>query len=502
MSGVSDRLCQLAGADLDVLDHARSDRTKLTALGLVLVFTASVAALSMVFALRNAVFVVVDPETWAPAAAQPISRLVVAIVLGLVWGLFILALDRALIITMQDVSGPRVLLYAIPRLLLAFVIGVVVAVPLTIQIFHAEVIDIVKQNNIERVEEGREKIQGGPAAQSLAKVREEIAAQELILSGTIDAVSTPEFVAAQAAHEQAVAAEAKARDTRDAKYRAMLCEREGAGSRHPDCEGVASDTPGEGELFAARQREYDAEFRNWSKADEALRAAERELETARIGALSASKGSLADAQQQASIALCGLLPDSEPPTANPKCDTGLRAQEKAIDATLQGMLEPSATLGKQGLSQQISALFELGSAHLWIAGLFMVVEMAPVIVKVFMAYKGESQYDRVARKLRDEEYASIESDIEEKQAIRDRAVRKREKIRDDMLNREIALGTTANKHVVAEMEVILKDALREWSDQIRESHANNPPASGASAPLPQNGANQPSPYGLPDEATL
>ena len=499
MASLSDRLCQLGGADLKVLERARSEHSKLAALGLVMLFTASVAALSMVFALRNAVLVVVDENTWVPAAHQPTDRLVLAIILGILWGCLILALDRALIITMQDVAGPRVILYALPRLALAIVIGMVVSIPITIQAFHSEIAAEIKSQNIDSLEQTRNEIQNGPVARDLKNVRDEIETQEKILRGDVESVETPESKAAQTRYDNAVTAEQSANEDQATRYTAMICERTGAGASHPECNGIASDIPGRGDLYYAREKEYNDAYARWQSAKSELTAAKTELEGERTKAANASSGRLAEEQTQANIKLCGTRPESNPIAPDPTCTTGLRQKEKYLDTQLQAMLDPGAILSRQGLSQQIKALFSLGSAHLWVAALFMVIELLPVLVKMFMAIKGVTQYDRIAKKLRDEEFFGIESDTEERQSQRDREVRKRETIREDMLKKEIALGKTANEHVAEEMELILTDALQQWSAQVRATLNANPATQGSSRPKTTQTA---SPYGLPDEDDL
>lgn len=499
MASLSDRLCQLGGADLEVLAEAKSERNKLAALGLVMLFTASVAALSMVFALRNAVLVVVDENTWVPAEHQPIGRLVLSIILGILWGCLILALDRALIITMQDVAGWRVILYALPRLILALVIGMVVSIPITIQVFHSEIVAEIKSQNIESLDQAREDIQNGKVAKDLQAARDEILAQEKILRGEIEGFSTPELTAAQARYDNAVESEESARADQDAKYKAMICERTGAGASHPECQGIASDVPGRGDLYYAREREYNEAYGRWESAKSEVAAAKIALGQATADAASANSGRLAEEQNQANITLCGTKPDSEPPEPDSSCTTGLRQQEKDLDNQLQGMLDPGAILSRQGLAQQIEALFSLGAFHLWVAALFVVIELLPVLVKVFMAIKGVTQYDRIAKKLREEEFLGIESNTEELQAQRDREVRKRETIREDMLQREINLGQTANKHVADEMELILAAALTEWSAQVRATLSANPATQGSRSSTTTQTV---SPYGLPDENDL
>lgn len=499
MRRLTDLLAMLAGADLEVLAQAKSERGKLVSLGLVMIGTASVAALSMVFALRNAVFVVVDPKTWLPAKDQPVGMLLVSIIIGMLWGCMILVLDRALIITMQDVAGRRALLYAAPRVLLAIVIGVVVSTPITLQVFHSEITAQVKLQNQEELNDNQREVENGETAQKLKEVQEEIDRLERVLRGELGTVTTPELAVAQDAYDLAVQKEASERDLKDKAYVAMICEVEGAGATHPDCQGVSSNVPGRGDLYYAREAEYFNALGRWNTAKTVLADAEKSLQIALAAAAEEQRGSLGAAQEQAQLDLCGIAPNSSPPVADVDCGTGLRNQAEGLRETLLALQDPQAFLNRQGLSQQITALMSLGKAHLWVAALFMVIELLPVLIKTFMALKGVTQYDRIAKKMRDDEFNSVETETQEKQSQRDRETLKKEKIRNDMLQREIALGVTANEHVANEMEGILVAALTKWSAHVTDTLEANQATVGVNQPGTTESF---STFGLPAEANV
>ena len=114
----------LAGARPDVLAAAPGARAKFVALGGVLLSTGGLAAVSAAFAVHMALGV------WWPFA----------LLVGLGWGAVIVNLDRMLLVGMaHDSSLKRNLVLAVPRVGLALVLGVVVATPLTLQVFHKEI---------------------------------------------------------------------------------------------------------------------------------------------------------------------------------------------------------------------------------------------------------------------------------------------------------------------------------------------------------------------------
>ena len=121
---IGNGLAVLAGARPDVLAAAPGARAKFVALGGVLLSTGGLALVSMAFAVHMALGV------WWPFA----------LLVGLGWGLVVVNLDRMLLVGMaHDSSLKRNLVLAVPRVGLALVLGVVIATPLTLQIFAKEI---------------------------------------------------------------------------------------------------------------------------------------------------------------------------------------------------------------------------------------------------------------------------------------------------------------------------------------------------------------------------
>ncbi len=118
---VARRLRVLTGVDEDLLSRVRYERNKYTALGGVVLGTSVVAAFSM----------------WN-FATQALGRVsVLALIPTVIWMLFILNLDRWLVTPQPNTRrrvGPLLL-----RLLIALVLGAVVAEPLVLRIFATAV---------------------------------------------------------------------------------------------------------------------------------------------------------------------------------------------------------------------------------------------------------------------------------------------------------------------------------------------------------------------------
>jgi hypothetical protein len=121
---IAEQLLTVSGANRDVLRDAPKERTKQVAMGAVLLSTAAIAAVSASYAMHVALHL--------PAPF--------AVLGGLAWGVVILNLDRWLV-----VSTPRLktkfgtLAMALPRVLLAVLIGAVISTPLTLAVFSSEI---------------------------------------------------------------------------------------------------------------------------------------------------------------------------------------------------------------------------------------------------------------------------------------------------------------------------------------------------------------------------
>src|SRR6201996_7485941 len=113
-----------SGAYQDLLKDCPSEHTKYAGLGGVLLATFALAALSAGYAMYS---VFADP-LWAG-------------LFSLLWGLIIFNFDRFLVSTMRKygVSRRKQIWIAVPRLVLALLIGFTIARPLELKIFEKEI---------------------------------------------------------------------------------------------------------------------------------------------------------------------------------------------------------------------------------------------------------------------------------------------------------------------------------------------------------------------------
>src|ERR1051326_7592349 len=109
-----------AGADLETLKECPSDHARYTALGMMLAVVPCLATVSFTFVLQ-----------------QSFNIGEAAVLGGLAWGALIFTLDR-LILTFHR-KGHREKLRALPRLLLAVCLAVVIGEPLLLRLFSTEI---------------------------------------------------------------------------------------------------------------------------------------------------------------------------------------------------------------------------------------------------------------------------------------------------------------------------------------------------------------------------
>jgi hypothetical protein len=124
-------LVALSGAQRKILGQCPSERVKFQTLGLAIFITSATSIVSMWFALTSAIGL----------------NVILALPAALFWGLVILGIDRWLVVTMP-LEGSRRWAIAMPRLILAMLLGILIATPLVLRIFQSEIdtqIVVIKQ---------------------------------------------------------------------------------------------------------------------------------------------------------------------------------------------------------------------------------------------------------------------------------------------------------------------------------------------------------------------
>ncbi|HEX4851754.1 MAG TPA: DUF4407 domain-containing protein, partial [Puia sp.] len=125
-----------AGAHQDLLKDYPTDHTRYAGLGAVILATFVLASISAGYAI----YMVFNNLGWAIAFA-------------LIWGMIIFNFDRFLVSTMRKygVSTKKQITMAIPRIILALLIGITIARPLELKLFEKEVDTKVAENRHQKI---------------------------------------------------------------------------------------------------------------------------------------------------------------------------------------------------------------------------------------------------------------------------------------------------------------------------------------------------------------
>lgn len=365
------RLAVLGGADASVLSEVPTETPRFVQMFFVLAGTALVSAISMFFALTTGV----------RAAAW------IALPLAIVWALIIFNLDRFLTSTMRSTHNVgKLIAFAVPRVIMAALIGIVVAEPLVLQIFSNDIAREVNSTNVTQALSDQEAVTSGPEKLALDAAGERVAALEQqaatgAVAGTsstsaaaTSAQSTVDDLAAKLAAQQLVIDQARA---------LYQCELTGVGvGEVAGCTGVT----GEGSSSAAAQSQLTQSQASYDDLAAQLRVAEGDLATAQAAGTAAAGASEEQNRQQATDE---LVP------ARAQYDAALSAYNARAEAVAGGNAQAV------GLLSQITALETLSEreaalrwAHYLIAALFFMIELLPVLVKVLTSYGNPSLYEK------------------------------------------------------------------------------------------------------------
>ena len=370
------RMAVLGGADNDVLDEVPEEVPRFVQMFLVLGGTALVSALSMMFALLTGVRV----------------SILLAIPLAIVWGLIIFNLDRFLTSTMRSTKNVfRLLGLAFPRVIMAALIGIVVAEPLVLQVFQNDIAREVNATNVTQALTDQDAVTSGPEKQALDAASAQVSALENqaatgIVTGTSS--TSAESAAAQQTVDQLTQQLAAQQTVIDQARAVYQCELTGQGAGTvPGCTGVAGDGASSDAAqaqLAQAQSAYDA-------LSTQLQQAQSTLAAANTAGAEAAASSADQNKQQA---------EDQLPAARQQYEAALAAYNARASSVADG------NAGAVGLLSQITALERLSDrepvlrwAHYLIAALFFMIELLPVIVKVLTSFGGPSLYEK-AEKMR------------------------------------------------------------------------------------------------------
>ncbi|MGR6088317.1 MAG: DUF4407 domain-containing protein [Arcticibacter sp.] len=133
LSGANKFLCRIAGSDLTILAHCPHEISRHARIGAIIISTALLAFVSMFFAIQT-----VSKST------------LTGLIAGLIWGIVIFILDSYIVASYKKNDKKwKEFKVAIPRLLLALVLGCSISIPLELKVFENEISEKIKIIEIE-----------------------------------------------------------------------------------------------------------------------------------------------------------------------------------------------------------------------------------------------------------------------------------------------------------------------------------------------------------------
>ncbi|PKH40158.1 protein of unknown function [Nocardioides alpinus] len=441
----ADYLAKLGGGDLDVLTNTvPSARNRFAQMGLVLIATASVAGISMYFALHDAVRV-----HWLPA-----------MLVAACWMLLILNLDRVLIVSMAGVTSlPRLLMLALPRLALACLIGAVVSTPLTLRLFESDIDFVLGQTNAAASISNKETVANSPQQKTVDDLNSSLLEQRNILEGVVPLKTGSAEV--KAIQRELTRLQERLPGVQHASEQADIlvqCEGYGGGREDLDDPSRCAAKPG----FNGNYDRYEAEAEVAAKA-----LADLKDEITRVQSdLSGAEGSQRAASE---VQLAALQEDA--PAKIDKLEDQLAVAEANLETFTIGLANEAE--GNRGLLARLRALSEvtetdplLDLAHKLLWALFAAIELLPILVKILSSIGPRSAYDEAVA-LRD---LGIIDTARMRRAANNRVEQDKVDVmveaEKNMRGHEIVLAKEANVKVADAMRTVMDSSLTEWQKQV------------------------------------
>jgi Domain of unknown function (DUF4407) len=336
-SGAREFLIALSGARPEILAHCRTERIKFQSLGWAILITCAMAMVSMWFAL---------------AGAMGINALA-TIPVAIMWGLVIMGIDRWLI-TSMPIDGSRKWAMAVPRLLLALLLGTLISAPIVLRVFQPEInsqITVIKDQNAAAFSSAQ---QDSWAAQQVTRLANAVNnLQQVIDTRGTEAINSSSDPLIQSLTGQR-AAELSLEQQYFHKWQCQL-------------HGGSGCLAGNGPLAQASEASYRQAMARVTALASQIQARENQLTSADAASEQSryqqAVGDLPTAQQQLAAAA-----DSE---------DALQSSFNATNEATNGLL-----IRLQALSQLSAGNFTLSTARALLFLLFLVIECLPITVKL------------------------------------------------------------------------------------------------------------------------
>ncbi len=356
-------LIVLSGARPEILDRYPSERIRFQSLGWAILITATMATVSMWFALYSAMGI-------NPFAAFPIA---------VIWGLIIMGIDRWLVVSMP-VDGKRKLAVAAPRLLLGLLLGSIISTPIVLRIFESEInnqISIIKDQNEVRFLDSQQH----SAIQARINTWQGTVnnLQQVITSNGARPLNPNSDPIIQGLNTQL----GKERSIAATDYKAWQCQ----------LYGGCGAPKGSGPLALASQKRYDSDEAQISQLTTEIQQRQQALQASDVNSQAArlqqAKSALPNAQAQLKAAQ-----DEE---------NSLLGNFQSTNSATNGLL-----IRLQALDQLAAGDSTVQMARFLLFLLFLVIELLPVTVKLMQP---AGNYERITRRMSSRELRQAEWDL-------------------------------------------------------------------------------------------
>jgi hypothetical protein len=330
-------LARLAGAREEVLDQCPTERTKLQGIGSAILITSVIATISMWFALASALGI----------------NTILSLPIAIVWGVIILGIDRWLVTSIPP-RGKRRLGIALPRVILAILLGTLISTPIVLRAFESEINTQIAKIKQQQYDTFLAQQQNSKVNQQVAYWNRQVASLEKVINSGGQAPLNPSADSDIQSLTKQLTYETGQEQT---YYKDWQCQLYGG----PGC------PPGNGPLAQASKQSY-------LTAKQQVALIQGEI-TAREKVLSATdRASEQTRLHQAESA----LPNAKAQQAN------AIAQEDALrtDYENNNLVTNGLLIRLQALNQLSAGDLTVNAARFLLFLLFLVIECLPVIVKL------------------------------------------------------------------------------------------------------------------------
>lgn len=397
--------------------------------------------------LTTAVFAAVSMTT-ALVMSRVTGSIPFALVLGLAWGVAILNLDRLLVMGLgSENSKKRLFMLAMPRIILALIIGVVISTPLTLTIFQSEIQAKLAETNLALQSEREAQLVNSPINESLKTAEDELVTlQSIIHRGAVpDVTANPKYEEAQRQLDAAKADHQVKLDKFHQDEAAYIQESDGSGGT-----GVA----GCADECLRKKAVADNSGVTAGRAQAEVDRRQAELDTI-AGQL--EDGALEASQRQVEDAVATL------PAAQAKVD-GLKEQVAAFRS-----LTYDTSSANTGLLARLQALEEVSKdsamatiAHLAVALLFMSIELLPVLFKVLTNMGKKGLYEEILEMEEKAQLGSAELASGRSASVRNARIEAEEEAEKLRIALQLQVVQSANERIISRQADAIERALDDW----------------------------------------